>query len=62
MKNFGRTSAWMIFSSSWQAWPETCSVPALSLKTSAFFRYSSLMMVFREFSLPGIAEAEMMTR
>ena len=30
MKNFGFVSAWMIFSSSWQAWPETWSMSARS--------------------------------
>ena len=61
-KELGPNQAWMIFSSSWQAWPETWRVPAFSLTTSAFFRYSSLMILLTELSLPGTAEAEMITR
>ena len=30
MKKRGLVSAWIIFSSSWQAWPETWSISALS--------------------------------
>ena len=37
-------------------------MPAFSLTTSAFFRYSSLMILLTELSLPGTAEAEMITR
>ena len=61
MKNLGRVSAWMIFSSSWQAWPDTCSISALSYTTSAPLRNSSLITRPTVTSLPGMALAEMMT-
>ena len=61
MKKRGLVRAWMIFSSSWQAWPDTCSMSALSYTTSAPLRNSSLMTRPTVTSLPGMAEAEMMT-
>ena len=61
MKNRGRVRAWMIFSSSWQAWPLTWSISALSYTTSAPRRNSSLIIRPTVTSLPGMALAERIT-
>ena len=61
MKNLGFVSVSMSFSSSLQAWPETCTSAIRSYITFAPCWYSWFITLPTLFSLPGMDEAEIIT-
>jgi hypothetical protein len=57
----GRSSESIVRSSSWQAWPETCTGAISSCSTSAPARASWLIESWTRSSFPGTGFAEMIT-
>lgn len=61
MKNFGFKSVCISLSSSWQAWPDTCTSANDSYITLVPISISLFITLNTVFSLPGIGDAETTT-